>query len=186
MSAARKTQAEYLDGLQRSGWHGAVTTRERERLGAALAEHFEARTNPFTRETTPARKRVAVVELQTALAPISFDREGACIELASLVERFRDGADGRFAITSVVESHDESGHRVSFDHSGRTFSWTTESDDWTDDGLLVCLNEALAATASPVRFLPLPELDQWIHVTLVPPDVFEAARGEGLFVDPDV
>jgi hypothetical protein len=178
----KTTLASYLATLERIGWLDAVGPEECARLRAGLARHFGPRTNPFTKESFPAREEALVIELYRSLAPISFDAEDAFSDLAARIADFACGSHGRFVPEDiVVAASDEESLHVSFVHGGRRFDWSTDQQDWCDDGLLVVLNRALEVAGVSDRFHLLPALDQWLHFVLVPDAIFERARSEGVF-----
>jgi hypothetical protein len=100
-----------------------------------------------------------------------------------VIQHLAESSHGLFCPEGVVDELDAAKEtaRVSFRHGGQRFEREVPwHSDWFDLQILDLVNEALGASGTEARFIPLPGSDQVLQLVLVPETTYAAAVESGL------
>ena len=174
----RLSLAAYWAKLAECGWLAELTPREQAELRDRLAKGLTD--NPDS----------AFYELAVTALDVECIEGSGADEICSyhgVIQQLARASAGLFSPEEIKDELDEreGKARLSFRCGGQIFSCELPyQSDFVEEGAIDLVNEALAATGEPRRFVPLPVDSQVVFFALISPETYERARHAGL-IPPD-
>jgi DNA mismatch repair ATPase MutL len=174
----RLSLAAYWAKLAECGWLAELTPREQAELRDRL-------TKGLTDNPDSAFYELAVTALDVECIEGSGPDE--ICSYHGVIQQLARASAGLFSPEEIKDELDEreGKARLSFRCGGQIFSCELPyQSDFVEEGAIDLVNEALAATGEPRRFVPLPVDSQVVFFALISPETYDRARTAGL-IPPD-
>jgi len=174
----RLSLAAYWAKLAECGWLAELTPREQAELRDRL-------TKGLTDNPDSAFYELAVTALDVECIEGSGPDE--ICSYHGVIQQLARASAGLFSPEEIKDELDEreGKARLSFRCGGQIFSCELPyQSDFVEEGAIDLVNEALAATGEPRRFVPLPVDSQVVFFALISPETYERTRQAGL-IPPD-